>query len=120
MSRARNAPASRERRKKRTKMALGYRGGRSNLYRSATQAVDRAMRDAYRDRRKKKADFRSLWITRIGAGAKKHGISYGKFIGGLKKAGVTLDRKILAELAALHKGVFADLVKIAKRGSVQQ
>ncbi len=117
MTRVRNAPASRKRRKKRVKLAKGYRGGRGNLYRSATQAVDRAQRDAYNDRRKKKANFRSLWITRIGAGAEKHDMSYGKFIAGLKKAGVALDRKILAELAVLHKGVFGELVKIAKKGS---
>ena len=118
MTRATNAPASRKRKKRRVKQAKGYRGGRSNLYRSATQAVDRAQRDAYRDRRKKKSNFRSLWITRIGAGAQKDGMSYGKFIAGLKKAGVALDRKILAELAVLHKGVFSELVKIAKKGSV--
>ncbi|MDP8248323.1 MAG: 50S ribosomal protein L20 [Candidatus Tritonobacter lacicola] len=118
MSRVKKAPASRKRRKKRIKLAKGYSGGRSNLYRSATQAVDRAGRDAYVARRKKKGDFRSLWITRIGAGAEKHGISYSKFIAGLKKAGVSLDRKILADLAVLHKGVFTELVKVAKKGSV--
>ena len=98
---------ARRRRKKILKMARGYQGGRHRLYRTAVEAVDRALCYAYRDRRQKKRDFRKLWIVRIGAGARQHGLSYSKLMGALKKAGVELDRKVLANLAALDPKAFA-------------
>ncbi len=104
---------ARRRRKKILKLARGYRGGRHRLYRSAVEAVDRALCYAYRDRRQKKRDFRKLWIVRIGAGARQHGISYSKLMGGLKKANIELDRKVLANLAALDPKAFAAVVEAA-------
>ena len=92
---------ARRRRNRVLKLAKGYRGGRSRLYRTATEAVDRALSYAYRDRRTKKRDFRRLWITRINAGARMNDMSYSQFMGGLKKAGVELDRKVLANMAIL-------------------
>ncbi len=107
---------ARRRRKKILKMARGYRGGRHRLYRSAVEAVDRALCYAYRDRRQKKRDFRRLWIVRIGAGARQHGLSYSKLMGRLKKAGIELDRKVLANLAALDPKAFAAVVETATSG----
>lgn len=104
---------ARRRRNRVLKLAKGYRGGRHKLYRSAIEAVDRALVYAYRDRRTKKRDFRSLWITRINAGAQMNGISYSRLIGGLKKAGVELDRKVLANMAILDPNAFSEVVKIA-------
>ena len=95
------------------KLAKGYRGGRLRLYRSATEAVDRALVYAYRDRRTKKRDFRSLWIARISAAAKINGTSYSRLMGGLNKAGVELDRKALANMAVLDPNAFSEVVKIA-------
>ena len=104
---------ARRRRNRVLKLAKGYRGGRHKLFRTATEAVDRALAYAYRDRRTKKRDFRRLWITRINAGAQANNISYSKLMGGLKKAGIELDRKVLANLAILDPNAFTKLVKIA-------
>ena len=104
---------ARRRRKKVLNMAKGYRGGRHALYRTATEAVDRALCYAYRDRKARKRDFRKLWIVRIGAGAKENGTSYSRLMGGLKKANVELDRKVLANLALLDPNAFAQVVKTA-------
>lgn len=104
---------ARRRRKKVLKMARGFRGGRSRLFRTATEAVDRALNYAYRDRRAKKRDFRRLWIARISAAAKINGTSYSKLIGGLKKANVDLDRKVLSNMAILDPQSFSQVVKMA-------
>lgn len=94
-------------------MAKGFRGGRHRLFKTATEAVDRALCYAYRDRRRKKRDFRSLWIVRISAAAKQNGISYSKLIGGLKKADIDLDRKVLANMAIFDPNAFSQVVKQA-------
>ncbi len=104
---------ARRRRNRVLKLAKGYRGGRHKLYRTAAEAVDRALAYAYRDRRAKKRDFRRLWITRISAGAKMNGTSYSRLMGGLNKAGVELDRKVLANMAILDPNAFSEVVKIA-------
>ena len=104
---------ARRRRNRVLKLAKGYRGGRHKLYRTATEAVDRALVYAYRDRRTKKRDFRRLWITRISAAAKMNGTSYSKLMGGLNKAGVELDRKVLANMAILDPRAFSEVVKTA-------
>ena len=101
-------------RKRVLKMAEGYQGARGKLLRSARQAVERALRYAYRDRRVRKREFRRLWIVRINAAAKSHDITYSRFMAGLRKANVTLDRKVLADIAAHDAEGFADLVQIAK------
>ena len=95
------------------KLAKGYRGGRSKLFRTATDAVDKALMYAYRDRRVRKRDFRKLWIARINAATRMHNLSYSKFIHGLKLAGVELDRKVLAELAISDPSGFAQIVGLA-------
>lgn len=115
MPRVKSGVASRKRRKKILKLAKGYRGARSKLYRVAKEAVNRALQYAYRDRRTRKRDFRSLWILRINAAAKSNGISYGEFINGLKKAKVIIDRKILADLAVRDVSAFSHLAEIAKK-----
>jgi large subunit ribosomal protein L20 len=94
-------------------MAKGYRGGKSRLYRTATEAVDRALCYAYRDRRTKKRNFRRLWITRINAAANLNGVSYSKFIHGLKVSSIDLDRKVLSNLAIVDPGAFTEVVKAA-------
>jgi len=104
---------ARRRRNKILKMAKGYVGGRHRLIRSASEAVDRALCYAYRDRRQKKRDFRRLWIARISAAAKINGTSYSKLMGGLKKANVELDRKVLSNLAILDASAFSQVVKLA-------
>jgi large subunit ribosomal protein L20 len=104
---------ARKRRKKVLKLAKGYRGGRSKLFRTATDAVDKALMYAYRDRRVRKRDFRKLWIVRINAATRMHNLSYSKFIHGLKLAGVELDRKVLAELAITDPSGFAQIVGLA-------
>ena len=114
MPRAATVPAGRRRRKKFLKRAKGFVGGRRKLYRTARETVQRALAFATRDRRDSKSVIRKLWITRISAGANENGLTYSRFIGGLKKAKVDLDRKILADLANNDKKVFAELVKIAK------
>ena len=95
-------------------MAKGYRLAKKNLYRHATEQVDKSLQYAYRDRRKRKSVFRSLWITRINAAARLKGVSYSKLMDGLKKAGVCIDRKILADLAISDINTFNQLVEVAK------
>ncbi len=114
MSRVRGAPSSRRRRKKILKAAKGYRGASSRLIRTATESVHRAGQFAYRDRRARKRDMRRLWIVRINAGARLHGLSYSRFMHGLKEANVEIDRKMLAEMAVNDSNGFAELVSVAK------
>ncbi len=104
---------ARRRRNRVLKMAKGYRGGRSKLFRTAVTAVDKALGYAYRDRRVKKRDFRRLWIARINAAVRPHKLSYSRFINGLKKADVALDRKVLAELAITDPKGFAQIAELA-------
>ncbi|MDA8160326.1 MAG: 50S ribosomal protein L20 [Desulfobacteraceae bacterium] len=104
---------ARRRRNKILKMASGYVGARHRLIRSASEAVDRALNYAYRDRRQKKRDFRKLWIARLSAAAKMNGLSYSKLIGGLKKAQIELDRKVLSNLAILDPNAFTQISKLA-------
>ena len=113
MARVTRGFKARRRRNKVLKLAKGFRGGRHRLYRSATEAVDRALNYAYRDRRNKKREFRSLWIARISAAAKQNGTSYSRLMGGLKKAGVELDRKVLSNMAILDPNAFTQVVKLA-------
>jgi large subunit ribosomal protein L20 len=114
MARVTHGVSSRKRRKRALKAAKGYRGGRGKLYRTAKETVARARAYSYRDRKVKKRDFRSLWITRINAACKINGIKYSEFIDGLAKARVLINRKVLAELAVSHKTVFKKLVDIAR------
>jgi large subunit ribosomal protein L20 len=114
MPRATNAPASRRRRKRRLRLARGYYGGRSRLFRTATETVDRSMQQAYRHRKVKKADFRGLWIVRLGAACRAQGLTYSRFIQGLAKAGVALNRKMLSEIAVHDPSGFGSLVAVAK------
>ena len=115
MARTTNSVASRRRRKKVLKAARGYRGGRSKLYRTADDAVHRALSYAYRDRRQKKRNFRSLWIVRINAAARLNGLSYSSLINGLKKADIAVDRKVLANLAVTDAAAFTALAEQARR-----
>jgi large subunit ribosomal protein L20 len=96
------------------KFAKGFYGAKSRLYRSAKEAVEKALLYSYRDRKVRKRDFRKLWIVRISAAAVSNGMSYSKFMGGLKKANVTLDRKILADMAVRNPEAFTKLVAVAK------
>ncbi len=114
MPRAKRGFKARRRRNKVLKLAKGYRGARSKLFRSATEAVDRALNYAFRDRKVKKRDFRALWITRINAAARDNGLSYSRLVHGLKQAEVGIDRKILAQLAVTDPGGFSALVERAK------
>ena len=104
---------ARRRRKKVLKLAKGYRGGRSKLFRTAADAVDKALMYAYRDRRQRKRDFRRLWIARINAAARMNNLSYSKLIHGLKLAKVDLDRKVLAELAVSDPAGFKKIAELA-------
>ena len=113
MARVTRGFKARRRRNKVLKLAKGFRGGRSRLYKTATEAVDRALSYAYRDRRNKKRDFRRLWITRISAAAKQNGTSYSQLMGGLNKAGVELDRKVLSNMAIFDPNSFSQVVKLA-------
>ena len=114
MPRVKSGPAIRHRRKKILKLAKGYRGSQSTRFRSANQAVMKAGTNAYRDRKRKKREFRGLWIQRINAAAWLHGMPYNRFIFGLQKAGVLLDRKVLAEIAVNEPETFGQLADIAK------
>ena len=113
MPRTKNGPASRQRKKKVLKMARGYRGPKSKCYRPANEQVMHSLQYAYRDRKVRKGDFRKLWITRINAAAREHGMSYSRFICGLKNAGVEVDRKILADIAVNDPETFGKLVEVA-------
>jgi len=104
-----------QKRKKILKAAKGYYGARSKAHRVAKLAVDRARAFSYRDRRQRKRQFRRLWIARINAAAREHGLSYSRFISGLKAAGSELDRKILADLAVRDSKAFAELAAVAKK-----
>jgi large subunit ribosomal protein L20 len=114
MPRAKRGFKARRRRNKVLKLAKGYRGARGKLFRSATEAVDRALNYAYRDRKVKKRDFRALWIARINAAARENGLSYSRLVYGLKKADIGLDRKILAQVAVVDPGGFSAIVDKAK------
>jgi ribosomal protein L20 len=113
MPRVKRGPKAKQRRNKVLKLAKGYRGARSKLFRSATEAVDRALNYAFRDRRVKKRDFRALWITRINAAARLNGLSYSKLIHGLKLAKVEIDRKVLADLAVSDPKGFSAIAERA-------
>jgi large subunit ribosomal protein L20 len=114
MPRAKRGNKRLERRKKILKLAKGYRGTKSKLYRSAKESVERGLNFAYTGRKLKKRDFRSLWIVRIGAAARLNDLNYSQFMHGLKLAGIELDRKILADLAANEPAAFAELATQAK------
>jgi large subunit ribosomal protein L20 len=114
MSRVKRGVTARARHKKVLSKAKGYRGFRRNVYRMAVQAVTKAGQYAYRDRRQRKRQFRALWIARINAAARECGLSYSRFIDGLKKASIEIDRKVLADLAVFEKQAFAELAQQAK------
>ncbi|WP_274584193.1 50S ribosomal protein L20 [Neisseria leonii] len=114
MPRVKRGVTARARHKKVLALAKGYRGRRKNVYRVAKQAVMKAGQYAYRDRRQRKRQFRQLWIVRINAGARENGLSYSKFMNGLKRAAIEIDRKVLADLAVFDKAAFAKLVEKAK------
>ena len=114
MPRSVNAVASRKRRKKLLKQTKGYFGRRKNVYTVAKNAHEKALQYAYRDRRKKKGSFRALWIQRINAGVREYDISYSEFMGKLNKKGITLNRKVLADLAMNHPKAFEAVVKKVK------
>jgi len=115
MPRVKRGVTARARHKKVLDRAKGYRGARSKVYRVAKQAVQRAEQYAYRDRRARKRDFRALWIVRIGAGARENGLSYSRFMNGLKRAAVEIDRKMLADLAVHDKQTFTVLAEQARQ-----
>jgi large subunit ribosomal protein L20 len=115
MPRVKRGPHRRAKRKKLLKRAKGYYATKSKLYQAAQEAVDKALNYAYTGRRRKKRDFRRLWVVRINAAARANGLSYGQFISGLKAAGIGLDRKSLAELAVNHPAAFASLAEQAQR-----
>ncbi len=114
MPRVKRGVTARSRHKKILKAAKGYYGARSRVFRVAKQAVIKASQYAYRDRKQRKRDFRSLWITRINAAAREHGLSYSRLISGLKKASIDLDRKVLADMAVHDKEAFAELARVAQ------
>ena len=111
MARVKGAMHTRKRRKKILKLAKGYRGAKSKLYKTANQAVMKSLVYAYRDRKNKKRDFRKLWIARINAAARMNGMSYSKFMNSLKKNGIEINRKMLAEIAVSDPAAFAKLVE---------
>ena len=114
MARVKRGTTTHARHKKVIKLAKGFRGRRKNTFRAAIQAVERAGQYAYRDRRAKKRDFRALWIQRINAAARECGVNYARFMDGIKKAGIELDRKVLADIAVHEPAAFASLVDQAK------
>ncbi len=114
MPRVKSGVAPHARTKKIMEAAKGARGGRSKLYKAAKETAERAMRYAYRDRRKKKGEFRALWITRINAAARIHDLSYSRLIAGLNKAGVAINRKVLADLAVHDPEAFGRIADVAK------
>jgi large subunit ribosomal protein L20 len=120
MPRVKRGTVRRAKREKLLTLAKGYYANKSKLYRFAKEAVDRALKSAFVGRRRKKRDFRRLWIVRINAAARQQGISYSQFISGLNRAGVTVDRKMLAELAVNEPGAFAALTTRAKDALKQQ
>ena len=114
MARVKGAMNTRKRHKKILKLAKGYRGAKSKLFRTANQAVMKSLTYAYRDRKQKKRNFRQLWIARINAAARMNGISYSKFMNGLKKNGIEINRKMLAEIAVADAAAFTALAEKAK------
>ena len=116
MPRVKNSVKTRQRRKKILKLAEGYYGGKSKLFRPAKEQVYKSLFYAYRDRKNRKRDFRRLWIARISAACKQNGISYSKFIGGLNKLNIALNRKVLADMAIRDAKAFSDLVNMVKEG----
>ena len=114
MARVKTGNVRRKRRSRILKHSKGYRGGRNNLKRTAMEAVEKGWNHAYAHRRARKRDFRRLWITRINAAARLHGLSYSRFMHGLDKAGIEIDRKVLADLAVSDKAAFAQLAEQAK------
>ncbi|WP_017301086.1 50S ribosomal protein L20 [Nodosilinea nodulosa] len=115
MARVKRGNVARKRRNKVLKLAKGFRGSHSKLFRTANQQVMKALRYAYRDRRNRKRDFRRLWITRINAASRMHGVSYSQLIGQLKKANIEINRKMLAQMAVLDPSGFAAVVEVANR-----
>ncbi|GAB1512320.1 50S ribosomal protein L20 [Actinophytocola sp. KF-1] len=120
MARVKRAVNAHKKRRTTLELASGYRGQRSRLYRKAKEQMLHSLNYAYRDRRARKGDFRQLWITRINAAARQNGLTYNRFIQGLKNAGVEVDRKILAELAVHDAAAFAALVEVARANADQQ
>lgn len=116
MARVKRAVNAHKKRRSTLELASGYRGQRSRLYRKAKEQMLHSLNYAYRDRRARKGDFRQLWITRINAAARQNGVTYNRFIQGLKAAGIEVDRKILAELAVSDPTAFTGLVELAKAG----
>lgn len=117
MPRAKGGPKTRQRRKKVLKQTKGQWGARSRLFKRANEALIKSQTYAYRDRRRKKRDFRRLWIQRINAASREHDLPYSRFIHGLKQAGVELNRKVLADIAVREPNIFAELVAVAKEGA---
>ena len=115
MPRAKGGPKTRQRRKKRIKLASGQYGGKSRLFRSATESVDKGLTYAYTGRKNRKRDFRQLWIARISAAVRAQGMTYGRFINALKKANVALDRKVLSDMAIKDAAGFKQLIGLAKQ-----
>jgi len=115
MPRAKGGPKTRHRRKKRLKLAKGQYGGKSRLFRTATESVDKGQAYAYTGRKNRKRDFRVLWIARINAAVRAHGLTYGKFINALKKANILLDRKVLSDMAIKDATGFEQLVGLARQ-----
>ncbi len=120
MTRVKRGNVARKRRKKILKLAKGFRGSHSKLFRTANQQVMKALRNAYRDRKKRKRDFRRLWITRINAAARMNGISYSQLMGQMQKANIQLNRKMLAQLAVLDPQSFNKVVELAKQAGQKQ
>ncbi|ADE30148.1 50S ribosomal protein L20 [Rickettsia prowazekii] len=114
MTRAKSGKISKKRHKKILKLAKGYRGRANNCFRVAIEKVEKGLQYAYRDRRNRKRDFRGLWIQRINAAVREHGLIYSQFMGALKKAGINIDRKVLAELAVNNNDGFASIVQQSK------
>jgi large subunit ribosomal protein L20 len=119
MARVKRGNVARKRRKKILKLAKGFRGSHSRLFRTANQQVMKALRYAYADRRKRKRDFRRLWITRINAAARLHGMSYSQLIGNLKKANIEINRKMLAQMAILDPTGFSQVLELAGKAAKQ-
>lgn len=117
MARVKGGTKNRKRHKKILKLAKGYRGRSSDCYRIALERVEKALRYAYRDRRNRKRDFRGLWIQRINAAAREHGLTYSSFINGIKKSGVELDRKVLADIAVHDPAAFKALAEQAQKAA---
>ncbi len=115
MARVKRGNVARKRRKKVLKLAKGFRGSHSKLFRTANQQVMKALRSAYRDRRRRKRDFRRLWIARVNAAARQNGMSYSRLIGSMKQADIQINRKMLAQMAVLDPAGFSKVVELASQ-----